>query len=321
MNTPDLGGKKVVIFGDGQVATLSNQLKSDSIVITRNSIDFGDTDVMLFRLRTLLDDLDILCVINAIAYTNVDLAEKDMDLSYAINATAVGILSRYCRSKNVPLIHFSTDFVFDGLSKAPYIESDQPNPINHYGRTKLDGEKMALDGHSKVLIFRVAWVYCPLFSNNFVAKMIKAMTINERVSVVNDQIGNLCNTMDLSKVLLSVIDILYKSEKMPDVSMNYGLYHIAPRSNFASRYNIAKNILDIYRSSFDNICVTKEIVPVKTESLPTPAKRPLNSMLNSEKFFNEFKSEMNDWNISLSNATQQMIKRMIIDDKPQQFTI
>jgi len=305
-----LNPKKIVILGNGQLGKACfHEFESDCLVFARNKIDFSDILNLKFNLHLLLDEIDILCIINCVAYTNVDKAEsEDKDLANVINGNAVKILGQYCQTRDLPLIHFSTDFVFDGSGENSYLETDQTNPINVYGSSKLLGEKLLLDIYHKVLIFRIAWVYSTSFNTNFVVKIINAMSKNNQISVPNDQIGNLCNVFDLVKVLRKVTDKIKNNE-----IIDWGIYHISPLG-FESRYSITQRILKTSQVIGSTFIKTTTILPVTTESLNTSVKRPLNSRLNSHKFFNTFKIGMADWTFSLHNATQKIIQRLESDN-------
>jgi dTDP-4-dehydrorhamnose reductase len=298
--------KQIVILGNGQLGKACyNEFGNDSILFTRDKIDFSDISNLKLNLHILLDDIDILCMINCAAYTNVDKAENEnRELADIINGKAVETIGLYCKTRAIPLLHFSTDFIFDGTSPEPYNEKDEPNPINGYGASKLLGEKLLLDSYDKVLIFRIAWVYSVSFNTNFVSKVIIAMSKNSQISIPDDQIGNLCNVFDLSKLLHKIVDKIVDNE-----IINWGIYNIAPLE-FESRYSIVKRILKTSQIIDSKFIKATEILPISTQSLNSAVQRPLNSRLNSQKLFDSFGLRMPDWIFSLHNATQKIIQRL-----------
>ncbi len=304
--------KKIVILGQGQVGkALQGIFNKEAKIFTRSDIDFSNLGNLNFNLHMMLDEINISCIINCIAYTNVDKAEnEEKELAQIVNANALEILALYCENKDIPLFHFSTDFVFDGTKETFYTEEDQPNPINVYGKTKLLGEEILLNTWNKVMIFRIAWVYSIHFNHNFVAKIIYAMLNNTQISVPDDQIGNLCNVFDLSVLLVAVINKILQNINNGE-SIKWGIYHISPLG-FESRYNIAKKILHTLKITSNNDDIKAiEVIPIATSSLNTNVQRPLNSCLGSRKFFKEFLQGMPDWCFSLHNATQKIYQKII----------
>ena len=298
--------KQIIILGNGQLGKACYlEFGNDAIVFARDKIDFSDISNLKLNLHILLDNIDILCIINCVAYTNVDKAEnEDRELADIINGKSVETIGLYCKTRDIPLLHFSTDFIFDGTAPEPYNEQDEPNPINGYGATKLLGEKLLLDSYDKVLIFRIAWVYSVNFNTNFVSKVIIAMSKKSQISIPDDQIGNLCNVFDLSKLLHKIVDKISNND-----IINWGIYNIAP-IEFESRYSIVQRILKTSRIIDSKFIKTAEILPISTQSLNSAVQRPLNSRLNSQKLFDSFGLRMPDWIFSLHNATQKIIQRL-----------
>ena len=154
--------------------------------------------------------------------------------------------------------------------------------------------------------------YSVTFNNNFVVKIINAMSKNEQISVPDDQIGNLCNVFDLAKVIGKIVSRI-ESDRQSEKETPWGLYHVSPLG-FESRHNIAERILHTANvSGYTDFIKTKKIIPITTESINSPVNRPLNSRLNSRKFFNTFSCGMSDWCFSLHNATQKIIQRLKSD--------
>jgi dTDP-4-dehydrorhamnose reductase len=223
--------------------------------------------------------------INAAAYTAVDNAEKDEDLSRAINATAVGYLATACNKYNCRLIHISTDYVFDGENSVGYYEDDATSPINVYGATKLEGEKLALQSDSKSIVIRTSWVYS-YFGKNFVKTMMKLMQERDEISVVNDQIGKPTYAADLAAVIFKII--------FDNENPSSGMYHFS-NEGIISWYDFAVAIKEIggYHC---------KVNPIPSSAYPVPAKRPHFSILNTFKIKNTFSVQIPDWRDSLKKC-------------------
>jgi dTDP-4-dehydrorhamnose reductase len=202
-------------------------------------------------------------VINCAAYTNVEKAESETELVYKVNAEAVGKLGFAAKEAGVWVLHISTDFVFDGKSGRPYVETDPPHPINIYGASKLAGEELLVESRCRYCIMRVEWTYGSC-GNNFVTKVIKRAKAGEKLKVVDDQIGSPTATVEIAKVICKLLP------KKPE-----GLFHFAS-AGYVSRFEMAKFIFDKLNMSVDlNSC--------KTSDFPTVAARPLNSRFNCNK--------------------------------------
>ncbi|MCK0158135.1 dTDP-4-dehydrorhamnose reductase [Cellulophaga sp. F20128] len=211
--------------------------------------------------------------VNCAAYTAVDKAETEKDKAYLVNAEAVRYLAEVCKEQNCVLIHISTDFVFDGNKTTPYTEEDIPNPINVYGASKLKGEQYIHEILEKYFIFRTSWVYSE-YGNNFVKTMLHLGKEREVLSVVNDQIGSPTYAGDLAKLVLGIIEVN---------SNKYGLYHYSNEGKI-SWYEFATEI-------FKQKGLKTKVNPIATEEYPTPARRPLYSVLDNSKIKERFKLE------------------------------
>ena len=202
-------------------------------------------------------------IINCAAYTNVDGAESERDLAYRVNAEAVGRLGTLVRQADAWVLHVSTDFVFDGRSERPYVETDTPNPINTYGRSKLEGEQLLAQSGCKHCILRVEWTYGAA-GNNFVTKLLQRAKTDKMVKVVEDQVGSPTATTEVAKTICELL------KKRPE-----GIFHFAS-AGYVSRYEMAKFIVERLSMGID-------IVPCKTGDFPSPAARPLNSRFDCSK--------------------------------------
>ena len=204
-------------------------------------------------------------IINCAAYTDVTMAEQNMDCSNIVNNIAVGNIAKLCCELSIQLIHISTDYVFDGLSILPYNENNNTNPKNYYGKTKLEGENKILNQKlENSAIIRTSWLYSNL-ANNFVNKIIKILNYHKKIYVVEDEIGSPTNAHDLSKVIMDIIPKLSNS--------NTEIYHFS-NLGFCSRYQFAIKINQLKNANCEIIS--------KTDKFPN-IKRPKFSALDSSK--------------------------------------
>jgi len=226
---------------------------------------------------------NITAIINCAAYTAVDKAESEPELSNAINHLAVANFAQIAKDKNIKLIHISTDYVFDGTNHKPYVETDTPNPQSVYGKTKLDGE-LAIQAMNPAnsIIIRTSWVYSK-FGNNFVKTMLRLAETRDEISVVADQIGSPTNAADLAETILSIL---------PQVSNEtVELFHYS-NEGVCSWYDFAKAIFDI--KSIDI-----EVNAIESTEYPTAAERPFYSVLNKERIKEVFQIETPFWKDSI----------------------
>ena len=262
------------------------------------AIDYPDINLLeLDNLVTLIRRTHPEIIINATAYTAVDQAEIESEVAGAINATAPGKLAELAKENKSALIHYSTDYVFDGLKGSPYLESDTPNPLGIYGSSKLAGERAIAEVDAATLVFRTSWVYS-LRRDSFVIKVLDWARTQSELRIVDDQVSNptWCRMLAEATALL-----LAKSGNNPAAWINErrGLYHLAG-DGFASRLEWAKLILD-YDPQRDQQVVSS-LEPAKTSDYPTPAKRPLFSALNCEKFTDTFSIRLPKWQDALELA-------------------
>ena len=208
-------------------------------------------------------------IINCAAYTQVDKAETDDDTARKINSEGVRTLIQFAEAKNLKLIHFSTDFVFDGTKKGEYLEDDQPSPISSYGQSKRQGEVYLEKTNCPSVNFRVSWLYSP-FGKNFVKTIIKACKSKTTLKVVDDQFGKPTYGLDLARAVLSCL-------KHPDL-FKYQTYHFAQGPQ-ATWFGFARKITQFIGSD----C---EVEPILSSAYPTSAKRPSNSSLNTQRIEN-----------------------------------
>ena len=263
----------VVLGGKGMLGTdLAEAFKKKNINF--KVFDLPEFDITnLTQLEETIKKAGI--VINCAAYTNVDGAESQKELAYKVNTAATGKLGEIARDNNIWVLHISTDFVFDGKGNKPYTETDSPNPISEYGRTKLEGEKLLVQSGCKYCIMRVEWTYGRA-GNNFVSKLIQRAKTNNILNVVDDQIGSPTATTQVSQFICKLL------EKKPT-----GLFHFAS-SGYVSRYEMAKFI-------FDKLDMNVNLLPCKTSDYAAPAARPLNSRFDCNKISNLLGEKIESW--------------------------
>ena len=257
---------------------------------TRNNIrckacdlpDFDITDPA--QLRDVVQASET--IVNCAAYTNVDKAESEPDLAYKINAEAVGNLGTIAAEQNKFVFHISTDFVFDGTKDSPYSETDSPNPISTYGRTKLAGEKLLQQSDCSHCIIRVQWTYGKA-GNNFVKKLISRAQQDGKVKVVDDQTGSPTATTEVAVALC---------ELLPQKPQ--GLFHFAA-AGYVSRFDMAKFI-------FDDLNMPIDLIPCKTSDFKSPAARPLNSRFDCSKIQSLLDEPIKFWQPTLKNFLEQL---------------
>ena len=279
--------KVLVIGSDGQLGLefqkISNSYNSLSWVFsTIETLDLLKLDTI----NSFLNDINPSIIINCAAYTNVDKAETESNLADIINYKAVDIVSSWTCDNNKKLIHFSTDYVFDGTSQIPLNENSFTNPVNQYGLSKLKGEQVCLQNDPTSIIIRTSWLYSS-FGKNFVKTMIDLMKKNNYVMVVNDQIGSPTYAYDLAKVIIEIIT---------NNKNKSGLFHYSNDGEI-SWFEFAKSIRDLYN-------LNCEIIGVSSKEFKTPAKRPKYSLLNKSKIKSTFNLEIPDYKQSLKSCIE-----------------
>lgn len=237
-------------------------------------------------------------VINAAAYTAVDRAESETEAARRINGEAVAEIAAVARRTGAWLVHYSTDYVFDGTKASPYLEDDAPRPLNVYGRTKLEGERAILASGCRHLILRVSWVYAPRHAN-FPQTILKLAGTRSGLSVVADQIGTPTGAGFIARMTRQAVSRLREVAAPEALS---GLYHLAPQGHI-SRFDLARFIVRQARAMGVSLTLDADaIVPIVTADHPLPAARPLNSRLETHKFSRAFgvalpgwEADMRDW--------------------------
>jgi dTDP-4-dehydrorhamnose reductase len=261
--------------------------------IDREEVDLSQPG----QLRRVVADIRPRIIVNASAFTDVDGAENRPQLAMSINRDAPAILAEESKRLNIPLVHYSTDFVFDGTLGRSYTESDTPNPLNLYGRSKLEGEQAIQAAGCRYLIFRTSWVYS-LRGNGFVSKVLRWAREKESLRVVDDQVGSPTWARMLAEMTSLVL--MQADAHRPDwLEERSRIYHLAG-NGAVSRLDWARAILALDANAREQRC--KQLEPAKTANFPTPAQRPLFSALNCERFASTFGLFIPDWRENLRLA-------------------
>jgi dTDP-4-dehydrorhamnose reductase len=238
-------------------------------------------------------------IVNATAYTAVDKAEREAVLAQAINTRAPGLMAEESKAIGAALIHYSTDYVFDGSKGSPYSEEDSPNPLGEYGRSKLGGERAIQQVGGAYLILRTAWVYS-LRRDSFVTKVLQWSRQQPSLRVVDDQVSNPTWARMLAEVTALLLG-MGRGDFVSWLGERAGLYHLAG-DGYASRFEWARAILQCDPRSEEQ--VTTELLPSRTAEFPTPAQRPLFSAMNCERFTQTFGLHLPPWEEALRMAME-----------------
>jgi dTDP-4-dehydrorhamnose reductase len=260
----------------GQVATA---LRFACYRQDRKAIAFGRPELDLNKpdhIFKILDAVEPTAVINAAAFTAVDLAEEKKAEAHQVNGVAPGLIAKALNERDIPFVHLSTDYVFDGNKKGPYVETDATNPINEYGKSKLVGEELVRKNYAKSFIFRVAWVYGP-FGRSLWTTYLDKIKNHDNFLAVSDQTGTPTPSVHLAYALLSILDRANNGEIQPE---DYGTYHAAG-SDCLTRYDMGLEFKKACQSQ--NHALTG-VVPVSNNAFPGRiAKRPKQTALNTDK--------------------------------------
>ena len=297
--------KKVLLIGKkGQIGNfLKINLKLINNIVVK-SISKKDLDLEnLVSIKKKLNKFKPNVIINAAAYTKVDDAERNKKICYKINALSINEISKWCKTNQCLLIYYSTDYIFNGRNKVPWKENNIPNPINFYGKSKLDGENFIIKSKCDYLILRISWIYSDK-GENFPKKIIKKIEKNKILNVVNDQIGTPNHASFISKV---TIKILKKILKNPE--SNPKILNVSARGN-TSYYKFAKKIKKILEPRYKDC----KFIPISTKDLNklvkdySKMKRPLNSRLNINKLEKFLKEKMPDWELIFLKNAKKIIR-------------
>lgn len=280
---------RILLLGQhGQVSRELQLLFSSShelIVLGREQLDLADTERLREAIRRLQPEL----IINAAAHTAVDAAESEPEAAFAINAIAPGVIAEEAAALDVPLIHYSTDYVFDGSKPTAYDEDDVPNPLGVYGRSKLAGEQAITAVGGKHLILRTSWVYS-LHGRNFLLTMQRLLQEREQLSVVADQIGAPTWAGSIAAATGQLIERWQTAQ-----TAAWGVYHFTARGEtswFGFTEAIATQLLAQGKP-------VAQLTAIATREYPTPAQRPLNSRLDCTRLERDWGVRLPDWHVGL----------------------
>ena len=282
--------RALIIGKNGQLGSsiykiIANSKQVDEFVFAgREELDLSKED----SIQNYFNNNSFDIIVNCAAYTSVDKAEKEIDLADQINHLAVKQLAEIANKQKAKLIHISTDYVFDGESNQPYVETDTANPINIYGKTKLAGEQaIQRIMHTNAIIIRTSWVYSD-YGNNFVATMLRLGKERDKLSVVNDQVGSPTYAFDLANVILDII--LNNDSK--ETSYTTQIYHYS-NEGVISWYDFTKEIFNLAKTD----CIVR---PITTDEYPTLARRPKNTVMDKKKIMTKFNLTAIGWKQSLN---------------------
>ncbi|BAV51768.1 NAD(P)-dependent oxidoreductase [Mesorhizobium sp. 113-1-2] len=294
---------RLVVTGrDGQVA--ASLLEAGQAHAGVEVVAIGRPELDLARPETIVDAIALAkpdIVVSAAAYTAVDLAEDEPDLAFAVNATGAGKVAEAAARLGVPIIHLSTDYVFDGSASRPYLETDATAPLGVYGASKLAGEQAVAAAGPRHLILRTAWVYSP-FGKNFAKTMLRLAADRDEISVVADQWGNPTSALDIADAILHAAAMLHGDKSVSA----FGTYHLAGTGE-TNWSGFARHILDTSQASGGSWADVRDIA---TKDYPTKARRPANSRLSSAKFAAVFGWSAPEWR----ESTERVVRRIL--DRP-----
>lgn len=291
---------RLVVTGrEGQVArSLAERARGSDIEIVllgRPELDLaGESNSIAQAIEAARPDV----IVSAAAYTQVDKAESEPDLAFAVNEAGPRALAEAASRLGVPLIHLSTDYVFDGSKTSPYVEEDQTRPTGVYGASKLAGEQAVFSEHPDSVVLRTAWVYSP-FGANFVKTMLRLAGDRDEIGIVADQRGNPTSALDIADGVLKVATNLRRSA---DSSLR-GLFHMTA----AGEASWAEFAEAIFSASAQHDGPSARVRPIATADYPTPAKRPANSRLSSAKLERIHGVRLPDWHPSLNKVVTRLL--------------
>jgi len=281
---------KILITGvNGQVGhALMRELNEYELVdLSRQDCDLTIPD----QIKQVIDQHQPDLIINPAAYTKVDQAEDEPELAFKINRDAPKVMAEKAREYNIPLIHFSTDYVFDGEEESAYTEEDVTNPLGVYGQSKLAGEKSIQEVGCQFYIFRTSWVYSNI-GHNFFLNMKRLGAEQKEIKVVSDQVGVPTSNQFLAEQVQQIIPKLNKN--------NTGMYHLVPDRS-CSWYEFAKVIITNTNPQFN----LENLYSIQTNEFPSKTKRPKNSILNNAKIKQTFNLELNNWQTGLERIIDE----------------
>lgn len=286
---------RVLVTGSaGQVgAEVARALEGRATVLAydRGTLDLAHPERIAERVGR--DRPDV--IVNCAAYTAVDRAQSEPELAHQVNGVAPAVLAEEARRYDALLIHFSTDYVFDGTKQSPYVEDDRPNPLNVYGATKLEGERAIAASGCAHLVLRTSWVYGP-HGKNFMLTMLKLAETREELRIVDDQRGAPTSSAQLARLTVQLLD-----GGIEALRAKSGLYHATAAGETTWRGFAAAIFEGVARRRGASFRPPR-VLPIATTEYPTPARRPAYSVLSCERLAQAFNVRIPDWRAGLDEA-------------------
>ena len=270
--------------------------KAEVTALGHDRCDLSDFD----QIRSVISSARPDVVLNAAAYTAVDRAEAEQELAFRVNGEAAGILAEEARKISALLVHYSTDYVFDGSKSGAWVETDPTSPLNVYGASKLEGERRIAEAGEKYLIFRTSWVFSAQ-GNNFMRTMLRLGDERDQLKIVDDQIGAPTSASAIAAATQQIVNVL-STENSP--ARPWGLYHMTCVGE-TSWEGFAEAIFQQARSRREDGWA--KVIGIPSEEYPTPAKRPKNSVLSNEKLHRAFGVKLPDWESALAQTLQSAV--------------
>lgn len=290
-------GKILLTGANGQlgseIVSLAKNYKLKLYPFTRAQLNITEAEQIKYVLATIKPNY----IINAAAYTAVDKAENESELAFAINGMGVKNLAKVAQEYDIPLLHISTDYIFDGEKKTAYIEEDQAQPMSIYGQSKLNGENFLKETWFKHIILRVSWVF-GAFGNNFVKTIVRLSNEQNDLKIIADQKGTPTYAGDIAQALLKIIECLDKGQT------DWGIYHYTGIPSL-SWYEFAVKIIDAAKQR--KKLQLKNIIPISALESPSIAHRPFNSELACHKITQTFNIKPNDWSLGLNKMMKILL--------------
>jgi dTDP-4-dehydrorhamnose reductase len=296
-------GRILIVGSSGQ---LGRELQrsfagaGDVLAYDRNQVDLGDAKQIREMVRASAPDV----ILNAAAYTAVDRAETDRDTAFAINAEAPRVLAEEARRRDILLVHYSTDYVFNGSKDGAWVEDDAPGPLNVYGASKLAGEEAIRAARGRHLIFRTSWVYGP-HGKNFLLTMLRLGKERDRLTIVDDQTGAPTTSVALADATRTIVDGVARGD-FGSTEKWAGLYHMTC-AGATSWAGFARAIFAETTLARAGAGVGKpEVIPIASKDYPTPAARPRNSVLSNDKLASRFGVRLPGWEAALESVMRAL---------------
>jgi dTDP-4-dehydrorhamnose reductase len=295
---------KILVTGkNGQVGF--ELMRSLAPLGTVVGIDIDECDLQdILAVERLLDKVQPELIVNPAAYTAVDKAESEPALAHSINAKAPEVMAQYAGRHNIPIIHYSTDYVFDGLKEGEYLETDEVNPQSVYGNTKALGEAAVRNNAPKHIILRTSWVFGS-HGGNFLKTILKLAQERDKLSIVSDQVGSPTSAALLADVTAEIVKQLFE----PGAVQKYGTYHLVSEGE-TSWHGYAQMVVAIANALEVKTKISSDAIqPIKTADYPLPAPRPANSRLDTTKIKNVFMLTLPSWQDGVEKVVLGLINQ------------